>query len=286
MKVVKISHPKKILFPKEKISKEEVALYYLKVAKRMLPLIKDRPISMHRFPKGIKNGGFFQKQAPETLPKWIKTTKVRREDKEAIAMILCKDKETLLWLANQNCITPHIFLSKMGALDLPDRVIFDLDPFSSKKDFSTVVEAALGLRKILEKEMKLKAFVMTTGSKGIHVVVPILQKKYSFEKTRAFAHLVAEKLVKQNPKKFTLEMRKDKRKGRVYIDTLRNGFAQTSVAPYALRALDGAPVATPLFWKELQDKKLRPDLYTLRTIHLRLRKNPWAGMERARKSLP
>ena len=273
---VEITHKDKILFPKEKITKEEVAAYYLLVAKFMLPLIKDRPISMHRFPKGIHNEGFFQKQPPKNLPTWIKTTKVKRKQKESFPMLLCQEKETLLWLANQNCITPHIWLSKIDKPNLPDRMIFDLDP-STKKQFPTVVKGALALRKIIEEEMKLKAFVMTTGSKGLHVVVPI-QRKYSFDQVRAIAHSIAKKLVNEHPEKFTQEIRKDKREGKVYVDTMRNGFAQTTVAPYAIRALDGAPIATPLFWEELKNKKLRPDLYTIRNIRSRLKKNPWLGI--------
>ena len=272
---VEITHPNKILFPKGKISKEELALYYLKVAKLMLPLIQGRPISMHRFPNGINKIGFFQKRSPETIPKWMQTVQVKREAKGSIPMILCQEKGTLLWLANQNCITPHIWLSKIDKPNFPDRMIFDLDP-PTKKEFPLAVEGALILKEILEKA-KLKAFVMTTGSKGLHVVVPI-QRKFSFEQVRAAARRIAEQVVFKDPKKFTLKIQKSQRRGRVYIDVLRNGFAQTTVAPYAIRALPNAPVAVPLFWKELGDKNLRSDLYTLRTIGSRLRKNPWKGL--------
>jgi len=280
---VEITHKDKLLFPKDKISKEDLAKYYARVAKQMLPLIRDRPISMLRFPDGINKIGFFQKRAPETTPKWIRTAKVKRKTEGPIPMILCQEKDALIWLANQNCITPHIWLSKIDKPDLPDRMIFDLDP-PTKKEFPAVVEAALLLKEILEKKTKCKAFVMTTGSKGLHVVVPI-QRKLPFDALRAIARQIAEELVKKDPKKFTMETRKNKRRGRVYIDVLRNGFAQTSVAPYAVRALPGAPVATPLFWKELQDKKLRSDFYTLRTIGARLQKNPWKGIEKSAKSV-
>ncbi len=199
-------------------------------------------------------------------------------------MILCEGKETLLWLANQNCITPHIWLSKMDKPDLPDRMIFDLDPPTAKQ-FPIAVEGALYLRKIIETHGKLKAFVMTTGSKGLHVVVPI-QRKHSFDHVRSMAYEIAKRLALEHPEKFTLEIRKNKRKGRVYIDTLRNGFAQTTVAPYAIRAIHGAPIATPLFWEELKDKNLRPNSYTLRNISSRLKKNPWAGIEKRAGAIP
>lgn len=280
---VALTHQDKILFPKDKITKEDVALYYLKVAKFMLPLVEDRPISMHRFPRGIDREGFFQKQPPKNLPSWIQTEKVKRQNKKPFPMILCREKATLLWLANQNCITPHIWLSRIDEPNLPDRMIFDLDP-PTKKQFPLAIEGALLLRKIIETKYKLKAFVMTTGSKGLHVVVPI-QRKYSFDQVRHVARAIAEKVALEDPKKFTLEVRKNKRKGRVYIDTLRNGFAQTTVAPYALRPLPKAPVATPLFWKELKHKTLRPDSYTLRNISLRLKKNPWAGIEKQAREI-
>lgn len=280
---VEITHPDKVLFPKEKITKEEIARYYQSVSRLMLPLLKDRPISMHRFPEGIKKEGFFQKHAPETLPSWIKTAKVGRKGKEAIYMLLCQEKATLLWLANQNCITPHIWLSKIDKPDLPDRMIFDLDP-STKEGFALAVKGALLLREILEKQLKLKAFVTTTGSKGLHVVVPI-KREFSFAKVAAFAREIAEQIVEQDPKLFTLEVRKEKRKGKVYIDVLRNGPRQTVVAPYSVRALSGAPVATPLFWEELKDKKLTSSRYTIRNIQGRLKKNPWRGIEQAARRL-
>ncbi len=280
---VEITHKDKILFPKDKISKEELARYHLKVSKRMLPLIHDRPISLYRFPQGIQGPGFFQKRAPEHIPPWMRTARVTRKTKEPFPMILCQQAASLLWLANQNCITAHIWLSKIDKPNIPDRMIFDLDP-PTQKEFFASVEGARILKGIIEK-MKLKAFIMTTGSKGLHVVVPI-QRKYPFERVRAIARFIAEQVVKMDPQKFTLETRKNQRRGRVYIDVLRNGFAQTTVAPYSVRALVGAPVAVPLSWEELNDRKLRSNFYTLRTIDVRLKKDPWKGIEKAARPLP
>ncbi len=280
---VTITHPDKLLFPKSKISKKEMADYYQKISKRMLPLIKDRPISMKRYPQGITGLGFFQKNAPEGHPNWLKTARVGREGKGAIQMVLCNDLATLTWLANQNCITPHIWLSRIDKPRTPDRLIFDLDP-PPKAGFKSVVEGAKALKELLEKKLKLKAFVNTTGSKGLHVVVPI-KREFDFNEVRHFARQVAMMLVKSNPKKYTLEARKEKRRGRLYIDVVRNAFGQTVVAPYAVRALEGAPVATPIFWEELNNPSLKSNSFTIRTIKGRLKKNPWAQLERSSKSL-
>jgi len=280
---VEITHPDKVLFPKGKITKRELAEYYRDVSRLMLPLIKDRPISMKRFPKGIKGEGFFQKNAPEGMPSFVKTAKVKRREKEAIHMILCQEKATLIWLANQNCITPHIWLSRIDKPDLPDRMIFDLDP-PPRKGFDAVVEAALLLREVLEKKKKLKAFVTTTGSKGLHVVVPIKRKKH-FDEVRAYAREIAKALAEAYPKKYTIESRKEKRRGRLYIDVMRNGPGQTVVAPYSVRPLEGAPIATPLAWSELKDKKLRSNTFNIHNIRPRLKKNPWASLERSAKTL-
>lgn len=278
-----ISHPDKILFPKGKITKQDLVDYYASVSSLMLPLLKGRPISMKRYPQGITKVGFFQKNAPEGMPDFVKTVKVKREE-GSIHMVLCEDKKTLLWLANLNCITPHLWLSRYDKPDQPDRMIFDLDP-GSKTRFSDVIKAALSLKEILEKKYKLSPFLMTTGSRGLHVVVP-LKRGPGFDEVRAFARSIAEELTEQNPDKYTLESRKIKRRGRLFIDVLRNGHAQTAVAPYAVRSIEGAPVATPLFWHELKNSKLRPDGFTIRNIGPRLKKNPWKGIDQKAKKLP
>jgi bifunctional non-homologous end joining protein LigD len=186
---VEITNPNKILFPKSKITKEEFVDYYKFIAKKMLPLIKDRPISMQRFPGGINGIVFFQKNVFEYFPSWIKTVSVKRKNKENIKMALCNDRDSLLYLANQVCV-PHVWLSRKDKLDYPDRMIFDLDP--PKDDFPSVVKASLDLKKMLD-ELKLPSFVMTTGSKGLHVVIPIKREK-KFDEVRHFARKIAENL--------------------------------------------------------------------------------------------
>lgn len=278
---VEITHPDKVLFPKDKVTKADLVKYYELAAKRMLPLMKDRPISMKRYPNGIKKEGFVQKSVSDYFPKWIKTALVGRKGKSAIKMVLCNDKDTLKYLANQACIAPHIWLSRKDALDCPDRMIFDLDP--PGKNFALVLEAARDLREVLEKQCKLKAFVMTTGSKGLHVVVPI-KRKHTFDEVRNCAKAIAAILVEKKPGKYTLNPRKTARGRKLFIDYMRNGYAQTSVAPYAVRALDGSPIATPITWREVTSS-LTAQKYHLKNIRKRLSKDPWSGMQRSAKSL-
>ncbi|NGX50995.1 MAG: hypothetical protein K1060chlam2_00852 [Chlamydiae bacterium] len=278
----KFTNEDKILFPKDKITKGDLIAYYARVSGRMLPLIKGRPISMKRYPDGIKKEEFVQKKVSDYFPDWIKTKSVGRKEQSSIKMVVCNNKDTLLYLANQACITPHIWQSKIDDLKRPTRMVFDLDP--SGKDFARVIEAAKDLQDILEHDYKLKTFVMTTGSKGLHVVVPI-KKGPSFEEVRGFARDVGKILVDELPGKYTLNPRKASRRGKLFIDYLRNGYAQTAVAPYAVRALDGAPVATPLSWRELTSR-LSPQSHTLKNIGRRLSKaDPWAGFERAARKL-
>lgn len=278
---VEVTRPEKILFPKDQITKADLIAYYELVSKRMLPLMKDRPVSMKRYPDGIKKEGFVQKKVADYFPSWIKTQSVRRKGQSTLKMLICNNRETLKYLANQACITPHIWLSKRDDLNCPNRMIFDLDP--PGKNFALVMEAARDLREVLEKELKLKAFVMTTGSKGLHVVVPI-KRECSFDEVREFARAVGKRVVEKKPQKYTLNPRKTARKGKLFIDYLRNGYAQTTVAPYAVRALDGAPIATPLIWRELTSK-LTAQSYRMKNIKRRLSKDPWSGIEKSAKCL-
>lgn len=282
---VEVTHENKLLFPKSKISKKDLAQYYLQVSKWMLPLMKQRPVSLHRFPQGIDEKGFFQKKALKRLPAWIKITAVERKEKDKIEMILCNDAATLVWMANLACITPHIWLSHFDKPRYPDRLIFDLDP-PEKGGFKQVVEGAFELKKLLEEQFSLSTFVNTTGSRGLHVVIP-LKRDLTFDEVRRFAHGVAEELSKKYPKQMTIEPRKEKRKGRLYLDVMRNAYAQTAVAPYAVRAIEGAPIAVPLFWEELRDPHLHSQSFNIDNIFQRLEKqqDPWASIQQKAKSL-
>ena len=279
---IEISNADKFLFPEDKISKKDIIDYYSKIARVMLPYLKERPVTMHRFPDGIEAEGFYQQAVSDYFPEWIERVTVKKEGGE-VTHPVCSNAATLVYLANQACITPHVWLSRRDRLDYPDLLIFDLDP--PDDDFSTVRDAALALRDLLH-EIGLEPFVKTTGSRGLHVVVP-LDRSDDFDEVRTFARQVAHMLAERQPEQLTDEQRKEKRGKRVFVDTLRNSYGQTTVAPYALRAKPGAPVATPLDWGELQDEKLHSQTYTLTNILGRIsRKNdPWQGIWRNSRSL-
>ncbi len=277
---IELTNQDKILFPRSGITKGELIEYYQKIAPYMLPYMKDRAITMHRFPDGITHEGFYQKDISDYFPDWIQSAKIRKEGGYN-HYVVCNDAATLVYLANQACITPHIWLSRINKLDYPDKMIFDLDP--GKDDFSIVRKAAFAIRDELD-ELGLKSFVMTTGSRGLHVIVP-LKSTQNFDTVRAFARNVADRVAAQNPKLFTTEVRLNKRRGRLFIDSTRNAFAQTTVAPYAVRAHDGAPVAMPISWDELKKPSLHAQSFTIKNIFKRLEKNknPWPGFARCKQ---
>jgi bifunctional non-homologous end joining protein LigD len=269
---VKITHPEKVLFPEDGITKGEFVDYYRRVAPWMLPFLKDRPVVMERYPDGIGKQGFYQKAVADYYPDWIRTVVVKKEG-GTVKHAVCNDVDTLVYLANQAVITPHTWLSRVDKIDRPDQMVFDLDP--SADDFAPVKQAALSMKRMLD-EIGLPAFVKTTGSRGLHVVVPI-QRKDEFTSVRAFAHELAELLVAEDPAQRTLEQYKNKRRGRIFVDINRNAYAQTIAPAYAVRARRGAPVSVPLDWAELRKKDLRPDGWTIRNLFDRLDKqeDPW-----------
>jgi len=280
---VELSNEDKILFPKEKITKGELIDYYQKIGPIMVTYTKDRPISMVRYPDGIEGEGWYQKDAGSYFPSWIKTKPIKKKDDGVTNYVLINNVVTLVYLANQAVIAPHIWLSRVDKLDYPDRMIFDLDP--SGKDFKMVQKGALLIKDFLD-ELKLPSFVMTTGSRGLHVVIP-LRRVQTFDWVRSFAYDLASIMVEQYSDLFTLEMRKVKRKELVFIDTLRNAFGQTGIAPYAVRPKPGASVATPIEWKEVKSSQLRSNKYTIRNIFKRIDKvgDLWQGIDKKAVSL-
>jgi bifunctional non-homologous end joining protein LigD len=281
---IHLSNLDKVLFPEDGITKGDVVEYYHRVAHVMVPHMRGRPLNMQRFPDGIKKEGFYEKRVPEHFPHWIDRVSVYlKEEKQRQEQVVCNHGATLVYLADQACLTPHLWLSRKESLDYPDRLIFDLDP--PGKDFELVRHAALSLKDLLEKT-GLIPFVMTTGSKGLHVLAP-LDRSTDFDTARSFARKVSRFLAENNSKEFTVETQKSERKGRVFLDYLRNAYAQTAVAPYAIRAKSEAPIATPLAWKELGDRNLTPRRYTIHNIFRRLgqRDDPWGGIHRRGRSL-
>lgn len=278
-----VSHKDKILFPNSGITKKDVILYYEKIADYILPYMKNRPLTMQRFPNGINEAGFFQKNASDYFPDWILTKQIKKEG-GLVNQVICNNKETLLYLVNQYVITFHLSLSKIEKIEFPDRLIFDLDPPNGKSKLA--IEAANILRNILEDDLELKTFVMTTGSKGLHVVVP-LKGHENFNEVHEFTKQIANYIANKYPNNYTTAIRKNQRKGRLYIDFLRNSYAQTSVAPYSLRAIENAPVATLLKWDELNEIALDSQSFTINSIFKRLEKisDPWINFNDSAKSI-
>ena len=280
---VETSNEDKTFFPDEDLTKGDLIEYYRKIADAILPHLRNRTLSMQRFPDGIQKSGFYQKEAGDYFPDWVKTVKIKKEGGSNTQVVIDKTA-TLVYLANQAMVTPHVWLSKIDKLDYPDRLVFDLDPPGD--GFAPVRKAAKKLVAFLDDELGLPVFVQTTGSRGLHVVVP-LDRSADFDTVRAFAQDAAKVLADRNSDELTVEVRKNRRRGRLFLDTARNAYAQTFVAPYSVRARSGAPVATPLGLEELGDSRLHAQKYTIRNIHRRLarRKDPWAKINRRAVSL-
>jgi bifunctional non-homologous end joining protein LigD len=278
----KVSNAGKVLFPDDGITKGDLAVYYAAVAKAMLPHVRRRPIMMQRYPDGIREQLIVQQRAPDYFPSWVKRSTVKKRAGGRVTHALIDNAATLVFLADQACITPHVWLSRADKPEQPDQMIFDLDP--PEGDFSLACAAALALHDVLD-ELGLAAFVKTTGAKGLHVQVP-LDRRARFDDVRAFAREVAS-LIAAKDRRFTTEQRKAKRRGRLYLDVMRNAYGQTAVAPYAVRARARAPVATPLDWRELADRRLAPERFTLKTVPRRLKRrgDPWREMARQAHAL-
>jgi bifunctional non-homologous end joining protein LigD len=267
-RAVEVTRPAKVLFPADGISKGDLINYYRRIAPWMLPHLRGRAITMERYPDGIDQARIIQKSVPSYYPDWIETVKVKKAG-GTVTHVVCNDEATLVYLANQACITPHIWLSRVDNLHYPDQMVFDLDP--SSEDFEKVKATAQSFRKLLE-QVALPAYVKTTGSRGLHVAVP-LNREEDFDSVRAFARRLAEIVLNEDPRHRTMEARKEKRGGRVFLDINRNAYAQTVAPAYAVRPRPGAPVSTPLRWSELDQKGLRPDGVTIRTVFGRLEKS-------------
>jgi bifunctional non-homologous end joining protein LigD len=283
---VQITHPEKVLFPDDGITKADLADYYRTVAPVMLPLVSGRPVTMQRFPNGIGRGGFLQKQIGEYFPDWIErvTAPNRRTrsgtTRDQVTYMVCRAPDDLAYLANHACITPHVWLSRTPDIYRPDQMVFDLDPASS--DPRALRLAAAALHDLLD-ELGLASFLKSSGSRGLHVVVPLVPSAETDE-VKLFSIAVVEALAARHPDELTTEARIADRHGRLYLDIGRNGYAQTMAAPYAVRALPGAPVSVPLDWSELEE--FDPRRHTLRGIADRLAlPDPWAGLDRAARPL-
>jgi bifunctional non-homologous end joining protein LigD len=280
---IEVSRPDKVLFPSDGITKADLVEYYRQIGPVMIPHLRNRPLMMQRFPDGIDREGFIQQQIPAYFPEWIQRVRVPKEQGGVITHAVCNDVASLVYMANQACITLHTWLSRADRIECPDQMIFDLDPphhdlNTAHDEFAKVRSSALAVRDLLD-ELGLVGFVKTTGLFGAHVVVP-LDRSATFDEVRAFARDIAEELVRRDPRDRTTEMRKERRGGRVLIDVMRNAYGQTAVAPYSVRAFAGAPVAMPLVWHDLERGRVGPRTFTMRNVneYLHMNGDPWSGM--------
>jgi bifunctional non-homologous end joining protein LigD len=279
---VEVSHPDKVLFPAAGLTKLDLARHYERVAELMVRQVRDHPIAMQAFPGGVERGGYFAKEVPEHFPSWIKRATLPKRG-GTVTHVLANDAATLVYLAGQNVVTLHAWPSRADRPDEPDRVIFDLDPPGEM--FADVRAAARTLGDLL-RDAGLAPYAMTTGSRGVHVVAP-LRRTAGFEDVHAFALDIARRLADDAPKLLTTEVRKVKRGERIFIDIGRNAYAQHAVAPYSVRPRPEAPVATPLYWEELADRRLRPDGWTITSMPERIAEgDPWQDFGRHRRGLP
>lgn len=278
---VDITSRDKILFPDDGITKGEVCDYYRLVAPRMVPLLERRPITMQRYPNGLAGESFFHKEAPSRFPDWIARAAMEKEN-GVVNQVVIDKAATLVFLANQYCLTPHAALSRLDRPYHPDRLVFDLDP--GEGGFQVAREVADHLRLLLT-DLGLVPYCAVTGSRGIHVLAP-LDRSADFDTVRSFARQVATIMVRQRPKQVTMENRKSDRQGRLYLDIMRNAYGQHAVAPYAVRARPQAPLAMPISWSELQDPEMQARRFTLRQAEAALaRPDPWEYLARRGRSL-
>lgn len=282
--LLNITHADRVLFPDDGITKGDVIDYYLEIAEVILPHVRRRAVNMHRFPEGIYGDSFYQQNIPDGSPNWMESIKVPKKEGGLTVHPMCNNRAALVYLANLACITPHIWLSRADSLNCPDKMVLDLDPPDGSSEGFEQVRSAAFLMKGLIDDLGLRPFVMTTGSRGLHVVVP-LDESESFDVSRRFARDLSELLARRHREDLTTEQRKEKRAGRIFLDTLRNSYAQTRVSPYALRAKRGAPVAAPLDWDELEE--VNSQSFNLSNIFERLssKGDPWRNIWESVQSL-
>jgi bifunctional non-homologous end joining protein LigD len=278
-----ITHPEKILFPDDGITKGELAAYYRDVADVMVPHMRARPVTMERYPSGIGAKGFMHKNVSKGFPDWLERIEARKKD-GTVNYPIVRDARSLLWLANQNCITPHVWTSRAPKLCQPDICVFDLDP--SRDDEPDVLRrSALAVRDLL-REVGLPSWVKTTGSKGFHIVVP-LDANAGFGDVSRFASLVATILIARHPDTLTREFSKVDRKGRILLDIGRNGYSATFAAAYAVRPKPGAPISAPCTWEEVEQAAVGPRSFVLRGMAERVAAvgDLWSDLRERRCSL-
>ncbi len=288
---IEVSRPEKVLYPRDGLTKSDVAEHYRAVAPAMLPHLSGRPLTLRRFPDGIDEQGWFQKEASGHFPDWIRVEQVpqRTAEGEVVHHVVCEDENTLLYLADQATLEFHVFPSTMDSLDHPDLVVVDLDPSEATENHD--LRRAVREVRDLFLRVGLTPYPQATGGRGFHVVAP-LDRSAPDNEVREFARAAADHLAEQHPDRLTTAQRKDKRGGRLFLDTNRNAYGQTLICPYSLRARHGAGAATPLDFQELD--KAAPSAWTPEKVRRRLarKSDPWstlrenaAPVRRAREEL-
>lgn len=279
---VKLTNLDKTIWP-EGLTKAHLVKYYSDVAPYILPHLFNRPIVMKRYPHGLAGEAFYQKEIPDYAPDWIVRQPVEHTEK-VINYIICNNKATLIWLANQACIEMHAWLARLENLECPDIAVMDLDP-AEGASFADILEITLLVRRILD-EFGIESFPKTSGSRGLHLFIP-LAPVYSWQKVTGAMKYVAELAQKVYPDKITLERKVDKRAGKVYLDYLQNGRGKTMAFQYSLRPRPGAPVSTPLLWTEVEKGGFGPGDYNINTVFARFGRmgDIYEGVLKKRQSL-
>lgn len=280
---IEITHAGRVMFPGAGLTKLDLARYYARVGEAMVPHTRGRPVTMQTFPGGAGAEGYVIKQAPAHFPDWIPRARMRKKG-GSVDHVLIDDTATLVYLAGQNVITPHVWPARADRPDRPDRLIFDLDP-PEAMPFAQVRAVARAVGDAL-RDLGLEPFAMTTGSRGLHVVAPV-RRTATWAQARAFARTLANRMVGENRATLTTARYRSQRRGRLFVDTGRTTYAHHAAAPYSVRPRPNAPVAAPLRWEELDDPRLDPQGWTIETLPARLESegDPWRGIGRRARSL-
>jgi len=268
------------MYPALHITKKEVITYYIRMAPRILPFVHNRPLTMLRFPGGLRGEAFYEKDAPQGTPEYVDifTRYAKTADRE-VHFVLCNNLDTLIWLANLASLELHVTLSTAGAYDSPDLLLFDLDP-EPPLLFDDTIDVAHSVRERLE-DAGIQSYVKTSGKKGLHIVVP-LSAGYRFDEIRAFAHSMGKNIARDTPH-VVAEFPHSQDPGTIFIDYLQNAHGKTMAAPYSLRATDTATVSAPIRWDQLRHG-VRPEDFNIRTM-LSGNEDPWSGIFDTRQTI-
>lgn len=277
---VRLTRLDKVFYPAAQVTKEDVLTYYIRVAPFLLPFLQDRPLTMHRFPEGVENGGFFEKDAPAGTPAYVDLfTRWSETAERDVHFVLCNNLDTLIWMANLASLEIHASLSTTASYESPDLLLFDIDP-EPPLAFNEVIDVANVVRERLEAR-GIVPFVKTSGKKGVHIVVP-LAPGYTFTEVREFAHRIGREIARDTPHVVS-EFPRSRDAGTVFIDYLQNAHGKTMAAPYSLRATPEATVSTPLRWEELRHG-VRSQDFNLKTVISR-DEDPWRGIFDSRQKI-